>query len=382
MATPINAPRAGEIWHLSIEDLFQQVQEAPRLGGAGPFVINLSVSTAPINLPLKPFPSCPSAHVYQIQVSEDGRTRYRLRVGPFATEVEADAILADVRETYPAALTATAGVPDLRVIDSMQAKLDARLAAAKRPVETVVIAKQVVAKAAAEKTVIEKATALMAVAENAVEKKMARTAQKSTPAPTEVAIEQHAAEISIEIALPSPPVQAPSVVGSTAPRLAMLTPPKVTELSPKWVLPELDIPLPNIDVTRPVTKIAPLLTEAVTPARKPAAPNYAAAKASVANISVSNFAPVLTEIVAPAVMPVPKAEAAPPVAAAAPLLTEAVAPKPKSQIAQAIRDAARPIVVEVSLPIPQSAAPKPVEAPAPVPMPSSKMNVPDRKSVV
>jgi hypothetical protein len=120
MATPINAPMAGEIWHLSIEDLFQPVREAPRLGGDGPFVINLSVSTAPISVPTKALTNSPlDAHVYQIQVTEDGRTRYRLRFGPFASEDQADAILAEVRDTYPGALTATASASDLRVIETM-----------------------------------------------------------------------------------------------------------------------------------------------------------------------------------------------------------------------------------------------------------------------
>ena len=99
MATPINAPMAGEIWHLSIEDLFQPVQDAARLGGDGPFVINLSASTAPISVPTKAFTSSRlDAHVYQIQVTEDGRTRFRLRLGPFTSEDEADAILAEVRD--------------------------------------------------------------------------------------------------------------------------------------------------------------------------------------------------------------------------------------------------------------------------------------------
>jgi hypothetical protein len=133
MATTINSPLAGEIWHLSIEDLFAPVQETLRLGGDGPFVINLSVSTAPISIPKVPFAGCESAHMYQIQVSEDGRTRYRLRLGPFTTEDEADAVLADVREVYPGALTATAGAMDLRTITSLQEKLDAMQAAAKKP---------------------------------------------------------------------------------------------------------------------------------------------------------------------------------------------------------------------------------------------------------
>ena len=126
MATTINTPSAGEIWHLSIEDLFTPVQAAPRLGGDGPFVINLSVSTAPINIPQNDFASCEGAHVYQIQVMEDGRTRYRLRLGPFADEDTADGVLQQVREIYPGALTATASTVDLRSIDSIQAKLDAK----------------------------------------------------------------------------------------------------------------------------------------------------------------------------------------------------------------------------------------------------------------
>jgi hypothetical protein len=132
MATPINAPMAGEIWHLSIEDLFQPVQQAPRLGGDGPFVINLSVSTAPISVPTKALTgSRLDAHIYQIQVSEDGRTRFRLRLGPFTSEDEADAILAEVRDTYPGAFTATVGAADLRAIGSIQAKAEQRQSAQK-----------------------------------------------------------------------------------------------------------------------------------------------------------------------------------------------------------------------------------------------------------
>src|SRR5580698_5885734 len=152
MAPQMNAPVAGEIWHLSIEDLFQPVQEAPRLGGDGPFVINLSVSTAPINLPSKPFTSRQDAHVYQIQVTEDGRTRFRLRLGPFKSEDEADAILAEVRDTYPGALTATASGSDLRVIESMEAKATQRQASQKAQTTQKV---QVSQKAAADKAAIE-----------------------------------------------------------------------------------------------------------------------------------------------------------------------------------------------------------------------------------
>src|SRR5271163_2014598 len=134
MAKSISTPIAGEIWHLSIEDLFAPVHETQRLGGDGPFVINLSVSTAPIVLPPKPFAGRWEAHVYQIQVTEDGRTRFRLRLGPFNAEDEADAMLAEVRDTYPGALTATASGADLRVIESIEAKANQRQANQKNQV--------------------------------------------------------------------------------------------------------------------------------------------------------------------------------------------------------------------------------------------------------
>jgi hypothetical protein len=126
MATSLNTPLTGEIWHLSIEDLLQPLQEAPRLGGPGPFVINLSASSAPIASPAKQLAEfTATAHVYQIQRTEDRRPRYRLRLGPFLTEDEADAVLAKVREIYPSALTATAESDDLRTISSLQTKAEA-----------------------------------------------------------------------------------------------------------------------------------------------------------------------------------------------------------------------------------------------------------------
>src|SRR6202011_303101 len=185
MATPIKAPMAGEIWHLSIEDLFQPVQEAPRLGGDGPFVINLSVSTAPISIPTKAFAGCSNAHVYQIQVAEDGRTRYRLRLGPFVSEDEADAILVEVRNTYAGALTATAGAGDLRGIATLQGKADARQPSAHGP---------------AEMRVVEKPAPKKPVAEKAAE--MSVAAEKPTAEETD-------AEISIDIAWPTPALVVP-----------------------------------------------------------------------------------------------------------------------------------------------------------------------------
>jgi hypothetical protein len=294
---------AGEIWHLSIDDLFQPVQEAPRLGGEGPFVINLSASTAPISIPATAFAGCSDAHVYQIQVTEDGRTRYRLRLGPFATEDEADSVLAVVRDTYPGALTATASASDSRVIGSMQAKVEARQAGARKPVDT-------------------------AVTEKSAPKKVA-------------------AEISIDIAWPTPELAVPPTRPvRAAPTAAPVAIPPVAaaplELAPEWELPKLDIPLPSSRESNLGAKAAPVLTEVVVPAGKAPAPRMAAPTPAVA--------PVLMDAVAP------KAKA--PIVTA-PAAAQAATPKP----AAATPKAPAPTFVAPVAPPPKAAAPV---APVPV----------------
>jgi hypothetical protein len=365
MATPINAPMAGEIWHLSIEDLFQPVQEAPRLGGDGPFVINLSVSTAPISVPTKAFTNSPlEALVYQIQVSEDGRTRYRLRLGPFASEDEADAILAEVRDTYPGALTATASTSDLRVIASMQAKADHR-PTAPRPAD-LVLDKSVSQKIAAERSAPEKATA----------PKKAAVAQRTSSLKAEVP------EISIDIAWPTPelgvppsaPLRAapppppraaikrepPPVAVAVAPPVAVAVTPLVAipvASKPQWTLPELDVPLPSIQ-KQPAAPVAPVAKEtaAPVPAPKPfelkLAPPF----------SIASVAPVLTEVVMPTKAHAPKNASPKPAVVPAPVLTDAVVPKTKAPPSQppAPPAAASPAVAAPAI---AAAAPAPIKAP-------------------
>jgi hypothetical protein len=146
MAEPINTPLTGEIWHLSVDDLLAPLPETVRLGGPGPFVINLSASTSPIALPAKGIAGCEHAHVYQVQRMEDRRPRYRLRLGPFANEDEADAILQKVRDIYPGALMATADADDLRATATLRAKAAALKSPAEKPAES---PQPVAAKAAA-----------------------------------------------------------------------------------------------------------------------------------------------------------------------------------------------------------------------------------------
>jgi hypothetical protein len=126
MAEPISTPLTGEALHLSVDDLLAPLPETARLGGPGPFVINLSASSAPVSPPAKGIAGCP-AHVYQVQRMEDRRPRYRLRLGPFANEDEADTFLKKVREIYPGAFTATADAEDLRIIAALRAKANANM---------------------------------------------------------------------------------------------------------------------------------------------------------------------------------------------------------------------------------------------------------------
>lgn len=70
------------------------------------FLINLCASMAPVQLASKSLPGLEAYRLYQVTRVEDGRTRYRLRLGFFASEAEAEEVLVKVREQYPTAFTA------------------------------------------------------------------------------------------------------------------------------------------------------------------------------------------------------------------------------------------------------------------------------------
>jgi hypothetical protein len=114
---------------LSADDLMAPLPEEQRLGGAGPFVINLCTAHTPMDLPTPEALAASQAFVYRVQRSEDRRIRHRLRLGPFATEDDAIAVLQAVRREYPTALTATADGDDLRAIATLAAKANSRPAA-------------------------------------------------------------------------------------------------------------------------------------------------------------------------------------------------------------------------------------------------------------
>ncbi len=375
MATPINAPMAGEIWHLSIEDLFQPLQEAPRLGGDGPFVINLSASTAPISIPTEPFAGCSEAYVYQIQVTEDGRTRYRLRLGPFASEDEADAVLIEVRDTYPGALTATAGAADLRVIATKAAKADAR---PQRPART-----QAPLEVPSVKPVPEQTTT-------------------TKPAADAANMDAAESEISIDIAWSTPAQVVPPPVPLSSVPIAATAAPAVAPqqgasgVAPKPAPPTI-VPQSAAAMARkpPARAAAPKQTAAVAPP-KVAPPTIAVQPAAPA----ATLKPAQTAAPMPMMTPVLNAIEPAPMPMAAPVLTEEVTVKPKamptpmpvqktghamSQSAP-VQTAVPPIKAPTTPPIrmapPAVSQPTPAQtAVPPIKAPADKAATPPRQSV-
>jgi hypothetical protein len=83
-------------------------------GGTTLYVINLCASMAPIRETDKVLPGFESYRVYQVSRKEDGRVRYRLRLGFFSDEAEAQTALACVREHYPTAFAASLSDEDQR----------------------------------------------------------------------------------------------------------------------------------------------------------------------------------------------------------------------------------------------------------------------------
>jgi hypothetical protein len=77
----------------------------PSEPGSSLFVINLCASQAPFPNSNKTLPGLDNYRLYQVTRREDGRTRYRLRLGFFTSEADAEAVLATVREQHPTAFT-------------------------------------------------------------------------------------------------------------------------------------------------------------------------------------------------------------------------------------------------------------------------------------
>jgi hypothetical protein len=325
MGTPINTPLTSEIWHLTIDDLLEPLPASPRLGGPGPFVINLSASTAPISVPMKAVAEHPGTHVYQIQRTEDRRVRYRLRLGPFETEAEAEALLSTVREIYPSALTASAEAEDLRSIEAIKNKIEAQQLAA---------VKAAMSRAAA--------ASLPNVRPGVARAAPLEPTERSPEAPTDGE------------ALPTSPPPA---------WLALRTPSSAPAEHPV----ALDVPAP---ATKPSPK-PPATVKAAAPAPAKSARGFAPARWSAADRAFVPSADFASAPASPATTAAPRRPDAPTVSVVPesliPVLSDSVA-VPRSKPAS--RPAASPV------PAPKVSGPAPTSSPAPAVVTSAGSTAP------
>jgi hypothetical protein len=371
---PMNTPLTREIWHLSIDDLLEPLPETPRLGGPGPFVINLSASSAPISQPIKDIPGSDSALVYQIKRTEDRRLRYRLRLGPFSNEDDADVVLVKVREFYPSALTATADTDDLRTIASLQEKADALRSAQQKSTDRAAAPKA--ASVAAAPAPAPAAPAPVAVAAPVANAPVVGAAIAVAPAApvaaapesgvavARVPVVEAAAAPAAKASIPeAPPVVVASVPAAACAPVAPKAPVVEAAAAPAAKAPIDEAP-PVVVASAPAAACAPVA---------PKAPVVEAAAAPAAAYApVTPKAPVVVEaapVAVPSMAAAPAAKAPAPVAAVAkaPL---AAAPAPAEVVVKPAAAAAPPLAAPPKIPVRAATAPinpTPVFDPALIP---------------
>src|SRR5437762_7455487 len=106
--------------------------EAPA-ANAAPFVLNLCSSTTPMALAQTDLPELKRFTFFVSRRFEEGRERFRLHMGYFATLAEAEEWLSVVREIYPGAWAGEAPGRKLRERATAAAAAQARHAAGPQP---------------------------------------------------------------------------------------------------------------------------------------------------------------------------------------------------------------------------------------------------------
>jgi hypothetical protein len=121
-------PNDGDIWDLKLEDLFSDApaESEPAKNEFGPYVINLATSVEPISLPSSTLLNYERTQIYQVTAWKNDRLLFRLRLGPINSELEANAILADILRDYPDAAVLPACEDDIRMIAAVAASATSR----------------------------------------------------------------------------------------------------------------------------------------------------------------------------------------------------------------------------------------------------------------
>ncbi len=100
---------------------------------AGPYVINLCSSSTPMALPRVDLPELSRFNFFVSRRFEEGRERFRLHMGFFATQAEAESWLGLVREVYPGAWAGEAPGKKLRARAVAAAEAQAARASGPQP---------------------------------------------------------------------------------------------------------------------------------------------------------------------------------------------------------------------------------------------------------
>jgi hypothetical protein len=188
-------------------------QAAPALS-AGPFVLNLCSSTTPMALAQTDLPELRRFHFFVSRRFEEGRERFRLHMGYFATLAEAEEWLGVVREIYPGAWAG----------ETPGRKLRERAAAA---------AAAQAQHAAGPQTQVPQATA-HAAATAAVQRPALRPTV-TPPAPTRVPVVHAAPPVTGRAPPPAQPPPRPAARQAPAPQRPPAAPPVLAARNPAAV---------------------------------------------------------------------------------------------------------------------------------------------------
>lgn len=117
---PKAVPASSDIWYGSVEDLLSALDRGKATAVSSALTINLQTSAIPLSLALKGALKFEGLHVYALQqVWDNGSSQFQLRLGIIESDLEADAILATVRQHYPGATKRFAGEADRTEIARM-----------------------------------------------------------------------------------------------------------------------------------------------------------------------------------------------------------------------------------------------------------------------
>jgi hypothetical protein len=129
-------PKGGDIWDLKLEDLFSASSSKSSTATSdanGPWVINLVTSAEPISISSATLLHFEHLQLFQVTAWKSDRLLFRLRLGPIDSELQANAVLADVMREYPEAEVLAASEDDIRMISAVASSSAPRPRVPKKP---------------------------------------------------------------------------------------------------------------------------------------------------------------------------------------------------------------------------------------------------------